>query len=112
MNPFEEINNINTVVKSTQIIICVKQNGRKHNTYISGWNIPDKDLSDHLKNIKKKRGCNGTIKMMDREMNDITLDTDDKDIIQVMMFQGDHSSYIEKYLIEQGVNNEDIYTKG
>lgn len=97
MNPFEEEDNEITANIPLNIIIWVEMNGRKKNTYISGWN----DI-EHLKIIKKNKGCNGTIKDIDEDGN----------IVKVMQFQGDHSDYIEKYLINIGIDKEYIYIKG
>ena len=85
MNPFEEINEICT--KESIINIWIEQYGRKKITYISGWDINDKDLQEHVKYIKKHNGCNGTIKN------------------KVIQLQGDHVLYIKSYLNKQNINN-------
>lgn len=92
MNPFEENNIINTNI---QIEIWLEINGRKKNTFISGWNIPINELKDHIKNIKKKNGCNGTIKS--------------NNLIQL---QGDHIDYIIDYINNTGISDEFIKIKG
>ena len=81
-NPFEDdsvgsndLNNNN--VESTNIELWIETNGSKKLTYISGWNVS----SDILKEIKKKKGCNGIIK---------------NGIIQL---QGDHIRYIYDLLL-------------
>ena len=61
-------------------------------------------LKEHLKVIKKKTCCNGTIK----ELDNVITDTKTK----VVLLQGDHSEYIREYLLATGINNEDIRTKG
>ena len=104
MNPFEDTSNndINTV--ETQIEMWVETNGRKKNTYISGWNIPDEQLKDHLKTIKKKNGCNGTIKEIPDESS--------SNLIKILQFQGDHSDFVKQYLINTGVDKSSIRIKG
>ena len=62
MNTFNLINhdpfnNINTnTILTEQIIITIWKETlkRKNNTFISGWNISDDELKNHLKYIKKK----------------------------------------------------------
>ena len=101
MNPFEETQE-NTIKKDFNIDLWLEVQGRKKSTYISGWDIELKDLTKHLKIIKKKKGCNGTIK-------DILNENNDK--IQVILLQGDHLTYITEYLSEI-INPEFIHIKG
>jgi translation initiation factor 1 (eIF-1/SUI1) len=100
MNPFEEFNNDTNLIKEIKIEIWVDQNGRKKNTYISGWDIPNDQLKEHLKIIKKKNGCNGTIKTLTNNVETIT----------VMQFQGDQVEFIKEYLVSQNISN--IRVKG
>lgn len=100
MDPFEEFNNDMNLPKEINIEIWVEQNGRKKNTYISGWETDD--LKMHLKIIKKKNGCNGTIKSLSNNL----------DIIQVMQLQGDQTEFVKKYIIEQGIESKNIRIKG
>jgi translation initiation factor 1 (eIF-1/SUI1) len=101
MDPFDDFNN-DIIFKEFNIEIWIEQNGRKKNTYISGWTIPNDELKSHLKIIKKKNGCNGTIKTL----------TNNTETIQVMQFQGDQSEFIKNYIIDQGVNIKNIRIKG
>lgn len=101
MDFFNDFNN-DTKFKELNIEIWVEQNGRKKNTYISGWEISNEELKSHLKIIKKKNGCNGTIKTL----------SNGSETIQVMQFQGDQSEFIKKYIIIQGVNDNNIRIKG
>jgi len=87
-NPFDEINEINT--KSNLIEIWVESYGRKKNTFISGWDIPKKDIKNHIKIIKKRNGCNGSVK---------------NNIIQ---FQGNITDYVKQYLIEKDIDINNI----
>jgi translation initiation factor 1 (eIF-1/SUI1) len=101
MDPFDDFNN-DVIFKEFNIEIWIEQNGRKKNTYISGWTISNDELKSHLKIIKKKNGCNGTIKTL----------TNNTETIQVMQFQGDQSEFIKNYIIDQGVNIKNIRIKG
>jgi translation initiation factor 1 (eIF-1/SUI1) len=102
MDLFDEFNNDTNMSKQVNIEIWVDQNGRKKNTYISGWEISDDELKTHLKIIKKKNGCNGTIKTL----------TNNLEAIQVMQFQGDQSDFVKKYISEQGIDIKNIRIKG
>jgi translation initiation factor SUI1 len=105
MNPFEDIStNDNTNTKQTLIEIWVEANGRKKNTYVSGWNIPEEQLKEHLKTIKKKNGCNGTIKEISNETC--------AQLLKVLQLQGDHSEYINEYLVSHNVDTNNIRIKG
>jgi translation initiation factor 1 (eIF-1/SUI1) len=104
MNPFEDINENTIITKESKIEIWVEVNGRKKNTYVSGWNITKDQLKEHLTTIKKKNGCNGTIK-------DIS-NSSGTELITVMQFQGDHSNYMFDYLIGQQVDSTSISVKG
>lgn len=90
MNPFNELEELTEISNINTVEVWVEQFGRKKNTYVSGWNIPDKDLKDHIKIIKKSNGCNGSLK---------------NNIIQ---FQGDITNYIKSYLIENNINIDNI----
>ena len=101
MNPFDIIkindikinNNIDNIIDIRLEILK-----RKKNTYITGWNITDQESKDHLKYIKKKIGCNGTIKIIDNN--------------PTILLQGNHCNFIQKYLVEQGINLDNINIKG
>ncbi len=104
MNPFDDCNNnSNTTTSDTPINIWVVQSGRKQNTYVSGWNIDDALIKDHLKTIKKKNGCNGSVKEM--EINGDSIE-------RVMQLQGDHAEYVKKFICNTGIDESRIYIKG
>ena len=84
------------------IQIWSEEKGRKTETYVSGWNIDDIILKNHLRIIKKSKGCNGSIK--EKEDND-------SNKIKVILLQGNHKEYIFKYLINQGIDESDIEIK-
>ena len=116
MNIYEE--DINTSFDDNKIIIWTQENGRKKNTYISGWNIEESLLKEHLKIIKKKKGCNGTIKNM---LDDTTYNISSKSIIKnnknsssvkILHFQGDQCDFVCNYLQDNGYNKNNICIKG
>ena len=101
MNPFDIIkitdikinDNIDNIIDIRLEILK-----RKKNTYVTGWNITDQESKDHLKYIKKKIGCNGTIKIVDN--------------ITTILLQGNHCNFMQKYLVEQGIDLDTINIKG
>ena len=104
MNPFEDYsNNVESTFTKSSINIWVEANGRKHNTYVSGWEISDDEIKEHLKTIKKKNGCNGSIKEMEVNGNAVE---------RVMQLQGDHADYVKKYIVSTGILESNIYIKG
>jgi translation initiation factor 1 (eIF-1/SUI1) len=103
MNPFEEnTNNNNNLKNEINIEIWVETNGRKKNTYISGWILPLEELKEHIKNIKKKNGCNGTIKKY----------INDNKEIDVLLLQGNHIQFILTYLNELNIPQDSIHIRG
>ena len=56
-NDFEE-----ELYANNNITLWVEVNGKKKNTYIYGWELDKTELKEHLRTIKKKKGCNGKIK--------------------------------------------------
>ena len=101
MNPFDIVIvdsiKINTNIDNI-IDIRLEILKRKKNTYITGWNISEQEIKDHLKYIKKKIGCNGTVKIIDNN--------------STILLQGNHCTFIQKYLIEQGIDIDTINIKG
>ena len=104
MNPFEEIETQEIVKETMKIEIWVAENGRKKNTFISGWNLQDVELIKHLKDLKKKCNCNGAIK----ELDNVITDTKTK----VVLLQGDHREKIKNHLLLHDINKEDIRMMG
>jgi len=102
MNPFEEefSNELNN--KLSLIEIWVETNGRKKNTFISGWELTDLELKEHIKTIKKKNGCNGSLKEYNNNDN----------IIKVIQLQGDHTDYMHEYLLNNDIDESSIKIKG
>lgn len=104
MDPFNQQQNTNIIVKQNPIEIWVETSGRKKNTYLAGWNVSNETLKEHLKAIKKKNGCNGSVKEIKNETSDEKL--------YILQFQGDHSEYVIDYLVSIGVSPEIIKIKG
>ena len=64
-NPFNETTETVDVTNNKIIEIWNESQGRRNNTYTTGWIIPETDMKEHLKQLKKKLGCNGSIKEID-----------------------------------------------
>ena len=86
---------------SSTIEIWVEERGKKADTYIYGWNIDEDILKTHLKTIKKKKGCNGSIKEIVKEIGPI----------KVMQLQGNIKDFIISYLKENGIHEDSIKIK-
>lgn len=93
MDPFDTSNEIQD--SNNDIIIWVEVNGKKRNTYLVGWNIPENELKEHIKILKKKHGCNGTVKNIDNEGK----------LLLGLHLQGDHVDKVETYLNNLGIKN-------
>ena len=96
-----EINFEDELNLSDKIIIFSERNGRKTNTYILDWNLDKNDLKLHLKNLKKKHGCNGSIKMK-------LYHGEEK---QVLHLQGEWKNEIKNYLLENNIEQNNIEVK-
>ncbi len=105
MDPFADIKNEfeDELLQDNLIELWVEVNGRKKNTYILGWKLPTSELKEHLRTIKKKRGCNGTIK-------DMT--TEEYGNVSVLQLQGNHTDYVKEYIINTGIDGDNIRIKG
>jgi translation initiation factor 1 (eIF-1/SUI1) len=102
MNPFEENDEID-ITEIKLIEIWVEINGRKKNTYVAGWNLSEPEIKEHIKMIKKKNGCNGTLK-------EITIDGNKS--IKIIQLQGEHVDYLKSYLKEQNIDSSLIRVRG
>lgn len=106
LNPYEDFkqNVFEDELLNNEIIeLWVEINGRKKNTYILGWNLDKTELKDHLRTIKKKKGCNGTIKK---------ITTEDHGEVSVLQLQGNHMEYVKEYIINTGISSDNIKLKG
>jgi translation initiation factor SUI1 len=105
MDPFANTTNAfeDELLNPTLIELWVEVNGRKKNTYILGWELDKSELKEHLRTIKKKRGCNGTIKNMKSE---------EHGEVSVLQLQGNHVEYVKEYIINTGIDSDNIRIKG
>lgn len=95
------IEDTNNSLLDNKIDIWIETRGRKCDTYIHKWSIDDNALKEHLKNIKRKKGCNGSIKEMTKETGKI----------KVFHLQGNHKEFLIEYLIKNGIASDMINDK-
>ena len=98
---FDDNKNINISFEETKIIIYSERNGRKSNTYIIDWDISKESMKSHLKNLKKKYGCNGTIKTK-------MFQGENKEVLHL---QGELKSEVKEYLISKEIEEDNIEVK-
>lgn len=84
-----------------KIIIFSERNGRKTNTYIVDWDIEKEEIKQHLKNLKKKHGCNGSIKTK-------MFHGENKDVLHL---QGEWRYKVKDYLMSLDINENNIEVK-
>jgi len=131
-NPFENLNNNKIFEEPENIILWKETLKRKKITFILGWNLPIEELKNHLKFIKKKNGCNGTIvskkkTIINKNINDDTKSNSESESENIsenkisidnlnssitIQLQGDHIDFMKNYLIESGINKSNIIIKG
>jgi len=101
MNPFdEEDNNVQTnVLNNTKVEIWLSIDFGKKNTHISGLNYDEATFKEHIKNLKKKLGCNGTLKNLKDTDNDEAKDN------LIIILQGNHVDTLYEYFENQGIKN-------
>ena len=107
MNPFE-IERDDKIKIDEIIEIWVENRGRKSDTYLQGWSISLDELKEHLKNIKRNKGCNGSIKTQDTD----EIKESETKIQHILQLQGNHKYFLQTYLVEHGILNENIKIKG
>jgi translation initiation factor 1 (eIF-1/SUI1) len=98
---FNEFNDFNTDLNNSNIIIFSEQNGRKKNTYVIGWNISKENMKEHLKILKRKHGCNGSIKVKNFQGEEYI----------AMHLQGEWKDEVKLYLENLGINEDEIDVK-
>jgi translation initiation factor 1 (eIF-1/SUI1) len=98
INPFENIEEKNTYIPKINNVIEIwsEDRGRKSDTYISGLPLTKDELTIHLKNIKKSKGCNGSIKELIDENDSTGL---------LLHIQGNQKDYLKEYFNKIGYNN-------
>lgn len=99
MDPFAEESNETTVL-SNPVEVWVETNGKRKNTYISGLPFDEKEMKEHLKNLKKKHGCNGSLKEVMVENTPVN----------TLHLQGDHIDNIIDYFNQHKIT--DIKVRG
>lgn len=85
----------------SNITLFSERNGRKTNTYILDWNIDKEDMKTHLRNLKRKYGCNGSIKIKKYQ-------GEEKEAIHL---QGELKMEVKEYLISNGIEESKIEIK-
>lgn len=85
----------------TKIMITKTNRGRKVNLFISGWKLSKEELKEHLKNLKKSLGCNGSVKKENIEGTEET----------VIHLQGNHIDKVKEYLNNNEIDDSDIIIK-
>ena len=105
MDPFENTNNdnndLNNLIKIINIEIWTENRGRKIDTYINGLIYNDDKLKELLKILKKDFACNGSIK------NNLP-NFQGKKILHI---QGNHKQNIINYLLNNGINRDQLIVK-
>ena len=98
MNPFENIEEKNTYIPKVENVIevWIEDRGRKSDTYVSGLPLTKEELSEHLKKIKKAKGCNGSIKESIDENGNNSL---------LFHIQGNQKDYLKEYFNKIGYSN-------
>jgi len=55
------------IFNDDKIVVFCERSGKRHNTYIVGWNISDEEIKKNLEKMKKTFGCGGAIKTINYE---------------------------------------------
>ena len=97
-NPFGDDTDQIHVNEFVDIEIWIDARGRNKNTYVTGWNIEESVLKNHLKMFKTKHGCNGSVKKRGGNL--------------IMQLQGDNLNAIRKFIIDSGISIELIKIRG
>lgn len=96
-NPLEESDDENEIeLRTYDISVFIVVNRGKKVTYMSGWLDNKADLTDHLKVLKHRHGCNGSIKFK-------TLKDNEKKLY--FMLQGDWKEELVNYIKENETLN-------
>jgi len=78
-----------------KITIFSEGSGKRKNTYIVRWSISPTEMKTHLKKLKTKLACNGSIKQ---------INFDDKDELALHV-QGYHINAVAAYLADLDIRN-------
>ncbi len=98
MNPFDNFEEKNTYIPKLEkdVEIWMEDRGRKSDTYISGLNLTKEELHEHLKKIKRAKGCNGSVKESIDENGNNGL---------IIHIQGNQKDYLKEYFNKIGYSN-------
>jgi translation initiation factor 1 (eIF-1/SUI1) len=98
---FEEMTHVNFALEQEQntvitvVTIFATQNGRKRNTYIIGLENSQEEQLTFLRTMKRKYGCNGSMKVVAYEGIDVP----------AIHLQGDQIKKAKAFLAEQNILN-------
>ena len=95
MNPFDDEQDTNISNKLFNVELWLEIKGRRKNTYVSGLTMEKDELKKHLRELKKIHGCNGTLKKI----------TDENQDIDVIQLQGDNIENVQNYLKVINITN-------
>jgi len=108
-DPFSNKNDntetIDLLKENQDVELWVSERGRKFDTYISYLPYTKSELDLHLKNLKKKLGCGGSI----QSSKDFEPDELIPEYFRIHI-QGKQKDYIKEYFIKLGIKN--IRVKG
>ncbi len=78
-----------------KVIVLINQTGKRKNTYIIYWNISDEEKKKHIKVLKNKCACGGSVK-------DIEYDNVQENVLHL---QGSHEETVKMHLFENNVTD-------
>ena len=101
-DPFSNNNNENILLfkNNDDIELWVADRGRKCDTYISHLPYTEAELLAHLKILKKKLGCGGSIQNSKEFESDELI----SEYFRIHI-QGNHKNYINEYFTKLGIKN-------
>ena len=100
---FDEVEEQSFDISERKLVIRVdKRNARKAITYIEEWDLDIEEMKQHLKKLKTTLGCNGSVKNK----------TIDGNKVVIFQLQGDKRVELMKYLIENGIKENNITVIG
>ncbi len=103
LDPFSNStsDNLDNLLKENEDIeLWVGERGRKYDTYISHLPYSEAELASHLKNLKKKLGCGGSI----QHSKSFEPDESINGYFRIHI-QGNHKNYVYEYFTKQGIKN-------
>jgi translation initiation factor 1 (eIF-1/SUI1) len=107
VDPFSnnDTETIDLLKENQDVELWVSERGRKFDTYISYLPYTKSELDLHLKNLKKKLGCGGSI----QSSKDFEPDELIPEYFRIHI-QGKQKDYIKEYFLKLGIKN--IRVKG